>query len=266
MKSVGVLLLAFGQLAAAWQAPSYYGFRLVWQDDFNGAAGELPNDNNWELVTNVKVNNELQDYTTSNRNLQRSGGNTLQIVPWYEGNRWTSGRVESKYEFTPTSGSVTMVEASIRFGDNPTANKRGYWPAFWLLGAAIRNGVDWPRCGEIDILETVNGQLEGFGTVHCDTYPGGACNEPMGRGATVAFADQGWHTWRVSWDRRPADWTQQTITWYRDEQQFHQISGAAIASEGIWKTLAQAPLFFILNVAVGGNLVSILYDWPKILS
>ncbi|CAI4215468.1 unnamed protein product [Parascedosporium putredinis] len=195
-------------------------------DDFNGAAGELPNDNNWELVTNVKVNNELQDYTTSNRNLQRSGGNTLQIVPWYEGNRWTSGRVESKYEFTPTSGSVTMVEASIRFGDNPTVNKRGYWPAFWLLGAAIRNGVDWPRCGEIDILETVNGQLEGFGTVHCDIYPGAPATNP---------------------------WAQ-TITWYRDEQQFHQISGAAIASEGIWKTLAQAPLFFILNVAVGGNL------------
>jgi len=256
MYSWGLLLLAFSQTVAAWGAPGYGGYRLVWQDDFAGGAGELPNGDNWNMITNLRVNNELQDYTTSNRNLQRSGGSTLQIVPWNENGRWTSGRVESKYEFTPEAGRLTMAEARIRFGDNPIANKKGYWPAFWLLGASIRRGTDWPRCGEIDILETVNGQLRGLATVHCDVYPGGICNEPTGRGASTGFPDQGWHNWRVVWDRRNGDWTQQTITWYLNEQQFHQVAGWSIGSEGIWQTLAHSPMYFILNMAVGGDLVS----------
>ncbi|KEZ38863.1 Beta-glucanase [Scedosporium apiospermum] len=254
MYSWGLLLLAFSQTVAAWGAPGYGGYRLVWQDDFAGGAGELPNGDNWNMITNLRVNNELQDYTTSNRNLQRSGGSTLQIVPWNENGRWTSGRVESKYEFTPEAGRLTMAEARIRFGDNPIANKKGYWPAFWLLGASIRRGTDWPRCGEIDILETVNGQLRGLATVHCDVYPGGICNEPTGRGASTGFPDQGWHNWRVVWDRRNGDWTQQTITWYLNEQQFHQVAGWSIGSEGIWQTLAHSPMYFILNMAVGGDL------------
>src|SRR5690606_10274699 len=99
--------------------------------------------------TDISVNNELQQYTTSNRNLQNSGGETLQIVPWRDGDGWTSARVESKYTFTPKEGSLTVAEAEIRFGNNNIENKKGFWPAFWLLGDSIRKGTDWPGAGEI---------------------------------------------------------------------------------------------------------------------
>ncbi|TDZ18927.1 Glucan endo-1,3-beta-glucosidase A1 [Colletotrichum orbiculare MAFF 240422] len=252
-----ILPLLLPTLVAAWDAPNYAGFTRLWQDTFAGAGGSGINQGNWNIITNLRVNNELQDYTTSRANMQLSGGSTLQIVPWRDAasGRWTSARVESRYTFTPSAGRVTVAEGLIRFGDNSVANKRGMWPAFWILGDAIRNGVGWPRCGELDILETVNGQLTGYGTAHCDALPGGACNEPNGIGAATGIPDQGWHTWRIQWDRRSGNWQTETITWYRDGQQFHQISGARIGSEGIWNTLARAPLFFILNVAVGGN-------WP----
>ncbi|KAI1373496.1 glycoside hydrolase family 16 protein [Hypoxylon crocopeplum] len=237
-------------------APGYGGFNTIWAETFDGGAGSSVNGNNWNIITGLKVNNEVQDYTTSNQNLQLSGGATVQIVPRKDSSgHWTSARIESKYTFTPPAGTRTMAEARLRFGDNAIANKQGIWPAFWLLGASVRSGTSWPGCGEIDVMESVNGQLTGHGTIHCDVYPGGACNEPNGIGGAVSIPDQSWHTWRVVWDRRASSWSGETITWFRDGAQFHQVSGATVGKQNVWNSLAAAPVYFILNVAVGG-------DWP----
>ncbi|KAF5017324.1 hypothetical protein F66182_10753 [Fusarium sp. NRRL 66182] len=257
--SAAILSFILTGVTHAWNAPAYGGFNLVWQDNFVGAGGSSPNGNNWNIITGyLNVNAELQVYSSSSRNLQHSGGDTLQLVPWRDSSAqggWTSGRVESKYVFTPQAGRLTRVEAPIRFGANSIANKQGIWPAFWMLGNILRNGGVWPASGEIDILETINGQLTGYGTVHCDVYPGGICNEGAGIAGTISIPDQSWHTWRVEIDRRPASWVQESITWYRDGIQFHQVTGARINNQAVWSTLARSPLYFILNVAVGGT-------WP----
>lgn len=106
-------------------------------------------------------------------------------------------------------------------------------------------------------METVNGQLTGFGTIHCHVYPGGICNEPSGIGAGVGIANQDWHIWRVEWDRRPGDWQSEMMTWFVDDQPFHSVSGARVGDLGVWNSLTAAPLFFILNMAVGGDWVSL---------
>ncbi|KAH6895944.1 concanavalin A-like lectin/glucanase domain-containing protein [Thelonectria olida] len=243
----------------AWDAPTYSGFNRVWQDTFAGSAGTLPDTGNWNIITGyLNVNAELEVYTNSNANLQRSGGSTLQIVPLRDSsaqNGWTSGRVESKYVFTPVAGRRTRVESQIRFGGNAIANKKGLWPAFWMLGNVLRNGGSWPSCGEVDILETVNGLLTGYGTVHCNVYPGGICNEGNGIGGNIGIPDQGWHTWRVDFDRTPSSWQSETITWYMDGVQFHQVSGSRIGNQNVWNSLAHSGLYIILNMAVGGS-------WP----
>ncbi|KAI0888302.1 glycoside hydrolase family 16 protein [Annulohypoxylon maeteangense] len=250
------LVAATATTVSAESAPGYSGWNNVWTETFNGAAGSSVNSGNWNIITGLKVNNEVQTYTTSNQNLQLSGGATLQIVPRKDSSgAWTSARIESKYTFTPTAGARTLAEAKIRFGDNAIANKQGIWPAFWLLGNSVRNGVAWPACGEIDVMETVNGILTGHGTLHCDVYPNGACGEPNGIGGPVNLSDQGWHTWRAVWDRRASSWSGETITWYLDGNQFFQVSGARVGSQSVWNTLAGSPVYFILNVAVGGN-------WP----
>ncbi|KAF4467148.1 endo-13-beta-glucanase [Fusarium albosuccineum] len=252
-------LIFFAAISSAWDAPGYGGYNLVWQDNFAGSAGTLPDGNNWNIITGyLNVNAELEVYTSSTSNVQRSGGSTLQLVPWRDSSAlkgWTSGRIESKYVFTPQPARITRMEASIRFGDSPIANKQGIWPAFWMLGNILRNGGSWPSCGEIDIMETVNGQLRGYGTIHCDVYPGGICNEETGIGNNIAISDQSWHTWRVEIDRAKGSWQQETITWFLDGFQFHQVSGSRINNEGVWNSLAHSPLYFILNVAVGG-------EWP----
>ncbi|KAL1874940.1 hypothetical protein VTK73DRAFT_10366 [Phialemonium thermophilum] len=268
--STSHIAVLLAPLVAAFNAPGYSGLSLVWQDTFSGNGGTSPNGNNWNIITgNLGVNGELETYTSSTRNVQLSGGATLQLVPWRDSSvsgGWTSGRLESKYTFTPAAGRVTVAEAQIRFGSNPTSAKKGIWPAFWLLGDSIRHGTPWPACGELDILETINGQLTGYGTAHCGTNPGGICNEPNGLGGSISIPDQGWHTWRIRFDRTPGNWQSESITWYRDGQQFQQITGSRIGDQNTWNALCHSPLYFIVNVAVGGSWVSLLsFSLPWLL-
>ncbi|KAI0407276.1 putative endo-1,3(4)-beta-glucanase [Xylaria palmicola] len=239
---------------AAENVPGYSGYNVVWQENFAGSAGSLVNQNNWDIIERtVNANNEWQAYTKSNQNHQLSGGSTLQIVPINNNGAWTSARLESRYVFTPADGRRTVIEAKIRFGNNPASQKQGIWPAFWLLGDSIRHGTPWPQCGEVDILETVDGRTTGYGTVHCDVAPGGICNEYSGIGGTTSLSDNGWHTWRVLIDRTPASWVDESITWYKDGAQFMQVTGGRINNQNVWNSLAATPQYIILNVAVGGD-------------
>jgi beta-glucanase (GH16 family) len=246
-------------LATAFDAPQYNGFRQVWSDSFGGSAGQFPDEGKWNIVDGYfNPNDDHQTYFRNNKYVQLSGGQTLQLVPWRDGSQprgWGSGRIESKYVFTPEAGRRTMVEAQIRFGGNPTDQKQGIWPAFWLLGDSMRHGTNWPACGELDILETVNGQLRGYGTAHCDVYPNGICNEPAGRAGNIGVPTQDWQNWRIVWDRTNGDWRNEQITWYMNGQQFHSLRGNDIGNQGVWASLAQKPMYIILNVAVGGNWV-----------
>ncbi|KUI64246.1 Beta-glucanase [Cytospora mali] len=250
--------LALATFAAAWDAPSYSGYTLEWSSAFLYAAGQAPSSSNWNIITGyLGVNSELEEYTSSSANVQCSGGGTLQLVPWKDSSAtygWTSGRIESVYTFTPTAGAVTRAEAEIRFGTNDISTKQGLWPAFWILGESLREGGSWPACGELDVLETVDGILTGYGTAHCGTYPGGVCNEGTGIGGSIAIPDQSWHTWRIEWDRTSNNWETETIKWYMDGTVFQTITGSQL-TEATWNSLCHSALYFILNVAVGGS-------WP----
>lgn len=228
--------------------------RIVWQDNFAGSTGTTVNTGLWN-VANVKMNNnnELETYSNSIRNLQISGGGTVQLVPWRDSSgAWTSGRIESKEAFTPAPGKITRVEGSIRMGSHSPGNKAGIWPAFWLLGDAVRSGTPWPLCGELDIFEQKNGEPIAFGTAHCGTVNGGMCNEPVGLGTTTALPD-GFHTWALEWNRTPGDWQAETITWFRDGQSYYTLTAPTIRDQGTWSILAHSPYYMVLNVAVGGN-------------
>lgn len=243
-------------LAAAIAPPSIDGFSILFSEDFAGAAGASPDSSVWNVATAIDTNAEVQSYTTSNKNLQISGGETIQFVP-RKGSTgtWTSGRIETVGAWTPEAGKVMVIQSSLLLGDNAQANKQGLWPAFWALGDAMRHGTEWPLAGEIDIFEQVNGVPTAYGTVHCGTSTGGACDEPSGIAGTVALPTEGFNTWGVRIDLTNSDWTQQTIQWQLNGATYNTLTGSVIGDEGTWGTLAHSPLYVLLNVAVGG-------DWP----
>ncbi|KAI1331665.1 glycoside hydrolase family 16 protein [Xylariaceae sp. FL0255] len=256
MRFESTILPLLPSLAAAIAAPGINGMNCVWSETFEGAAGSSPDTSIWNIATDIDTNDEVETYTTSNNNLQISGGGTIQFVPRKSPTGlWTSGRIESVESWTPAAGQVMMIAANLRLGTNAQANKQGLWPAFWMLGDAVRHGTPWPQCGEIDIFEQVNGVMEGHGTLHCGTDPGGPCDETDGISAEVALADDDFHTWSVKIDLTNSDWTAQTISFQLDGNTYQTVTGASINDQAVWSTLAHSPMYMILNVAVGG-------DWP----
>ena len=250
LTSAALLPLVTG-LANAAACPDIGGMRLVWQENFSGPAGSGVNRNVWNIATVANTNNEVQTYTESSSNLQISGGGSVQFVPRKSASgQWSSSRIETKASFMPQPGKQMLIQASIRMGAN--ANQQGIWPAFWLLGDAIRHGTQWPLCGELDIMEQVNGAMTAYGTAHCQQDKGGVCNEPSGKAGTTAIPDHSWHVWALRWDRTSNNWRTESITWVRDGAIYHVLTGNDIGNEAIWATLAHAPYYILMNVAVGG--------------
>src|SRR5437764_4453115 len=101
--------------------------------------------------------------------------------------------------------------------DVNATNGSGYWAAFWLLGEPFRNGyTGWPRVGEIDIAESVNGRPSTFAAMHCGMLVNGPCGEPTGlvsgERPCADFASA-FRTYAVELDYST---NPQQIRWYRD--------------------------------------------------
>ncbi|KAI5467829.1 putative endo-1,3(4)-beta-glucanase [Mariannaea sp. PMI_226] len=250
-------ILTFLAAAQAYAPPSYSGYKLVWASTFEGKKDALPPTSEWNIITgNNNFNNELQTYTKSVNNLRQTGGGTVEIIPHGDKTAlhgWTSARLESNYKFTPAAGKITIAQSRLRLAGNPASQKKGLWPAFWILGNSQRHGTKWPASGEIDVFENINGQSTVYGGLHCDVAPGGVCNEPYGLVGQTSLPDNHFHSWRVEFNRKSSDFKSQSITWFKDGVQFHKVTGAQIGNSNVWKTVCGSDLFFILNIAVGGD-------------
>jgi beta-glucanase (GH16 family) len=182
------------------------GYQLVWGDNFAGPAGSRPNPNNWKYATPATPNDgEVQQYTTSTSNAQLNGQGVLWIIPQKSSSgHWTSARLETVPTFQSKVGYKMMIEASIRMGVNTPTQQQGMWPAFWALGASFRANpaTPWPTCGEWDIYEAKDGQGTVYQTLHCGTYPGGICNEPVGKSVHAAYTPTNFNTYRMVIDRK----------------------------------------------------------------
>jgi beta-glucanase (GH16 family) len=253
MRKSGRFLLAAAVIATTLTGGLYAASRndnadaavggIVWQDEFNGAAGTSVDGSKWKFDTGGSGfgNNELQNYTTSTSNVRQDGQGHLAITArkenpnnaqcWYGTCQYTSGRILTADKFSQTYG---RFEANIKIPKG-----QGIWPAFWMLG-----GNSWPNTGEIDIMENVGKEPNTvYGTVHGPGYSGGAGvggNKVNGAPLSDAF-----HTYAV-------EWSPNLIKWFLDGQQFFSVDPSKINGN---KWVFDHNFFMILNVAVGGN-------WP----
>ncbi|MFT5194280.1 MAG: beta-glucanase (GH16 family) [Candidatus Promineifilaceae bacterium] len=230
--------------------PGPSGWEMVWAEEFNEAAGTVPNPDYWTYeigdVTpdgkNGWGNDELQYYTDDPANAATDGeGNMVLTVREDESGRdcyygeceYTSARLISwrKAEF-----AYGRIESRIQVPDG-----EGIWPAFWSLGTDI-DVVSWPQTGEIDFMEFV-GRLpnEIFGTIHGPGYAGGASF-----GNIYTFAEpvsNDFHTFTVEWEP-------DLIKWYVDGILYHTATPADVAPN---EWVFNDAIFLIMNVAIGGN-------------
>ncbi|MDP1822780.1 MAG: glycoside hydrolase family 16 protein [Archangium sp.] len=224
------------------------GWTQVWADEFDGPAGSAPDPASWVLETGTGPNgdgwgnSELQTYTGRPENVALDGAGHLQITARREslgGREYTSARVTTQGLFTLHYG---RLEARIRV---PAG--RGLWPAFWMLGADIKE-VSWPRCGEIDVLELRGHQpATVISSLHGPEYSGGGAISKKFTLAEGTF-DQDFHLFRAEWD--PS-----RISFSVDDQVFQTVTAHTVIGGGrTW--VFDSPFFAILNLAVGGTFLT----------
>ncbi len=222
--------------------PEVPNWQLVWQDEFEGFAGESPNSANWtyDIGTgnNGWGNQELQYYTDRQENIYLDGENNLAITARREsfgGMPFTSARIKTQGLFEQAYG---RFEARIKMPWGP-----GIWPAFWMLGNDIET-VGWPQTGEIDIME-YRGQQPNLinGTVHGPGYSGGSAVTKT-FGFTNNRFDVDFHVFAVEWGKN-------YLRFYVDEVLYQEIKPEDLPGQWVF----DKPFFIILNVAVGGNYV-----------
>ncbi len=233
---------------------------LVWSDEFNNTTGASapPNPLLWTYDTGNSGfgNHELETYcawgsttapcsTASPSAYVGTDGylhiEAQQVSPGV----YTSARLKTEGLFSFQYGRFE-VRAQV-----PEA--QGFWPAAWLLGNNIAT-VNWPACGEMDVLERVNaakspdwneGSIHGPGFTG-DTGLGTEVNFPAGQTAA------GWHTYGMIWSKG-------TVAYYIDDPAHLYITYTTSNLNGlngaVWPFDAGQSNFILLNLAIGG-------DWP----
>jgi beta-glucanase (GH16 family) len=227
----------------------------VWNADFGGPAGSGVAPGQWRYQTGAGRfgNGEVQTMTSSPGNVHLDGRGDLDITALRRAGEWTSGRIQSRADFSPPPGGELRVTASLR--QPGPADGVGYWPAFWLLGLG-----SWPAHGEIDILEDVNALSLHSGALHCGNLTQlnrdgtlGPCHEHAGRSSGMLLCpgcQRGFHRYSVIIDRRdPAD---QRIQWYLDGRQFFAVTERQVGARP-WAEAVDHGFSIILDLAIGGS-------------
>ncbi|WP_327433460.1 glycoside hydrolase family 16 protein [Streptomyces sp. NBC_01236] len=240
------------------------GWSQVFLDDFNGAAGTGVSTTNWQYDTGTSYpggaanwgTGEVETMTSSTNNVALDGSGNLLITPRRDSaGNWTSGRIETnRTDFQPPAGGKLRVESRIQMPNVTGAAAKGYWPAFWMLGAPYRgNYQNWPSVGELDIMENVQGLNTEWATMHCGTNPGGPCNETSGIGGntpcTGTTCQAGFHTYAMEWDKSTSP---EEIRFYLDGVNFHTVKANQVDAT-TWANATNHGFFVILNVAMGGG-------------
>ena len=202
---------------------------LAWQEEFN-YNGKIDS-NKWVYeIRDQWYNQELQATTDRLDNVIVQDGK-LRIIAKrenYNGKSFTSGRIKSNGKFDFTYGRVD-IRAKL-------PGEKGTWPALWLLGSNY-DDIDWPKCGEIDIMEHAGNRLNKIqGTVHHpDKYgsgDGGETNE-------YSNVSTDFNIYSVVW-------TEKGVTFLVNDKPFH-IVGNSCALPFNWD------FFLIINIAMGGT-------------
>ena len=240
----------------------------MWSDEFSNSSSTpaQPNPAVWTYDTGNSGfgNSELENYCAwGSYTSPCSTANPSEYVAAYPGTDgylhivaqqpsakvYTSARLKTQGLFSFQYGRIEF-RAQV-----PEA--QGFWPANWLLGNNIAT-VNWPACGEQDVLERVDveayQQPDGLdwneGSIHGTGFTGAG-----GLGTQFLFpsgqtAGGEFHTYGMIWS--PG-----SVAYYVDDPSSPYITYTTSSLSGlsgaIWPFDAGQSNFILLNLAIGGD-------------
>jgi beta-glucanase (GH16 family) len=237
---------------------------LVWSDEFSStsATPSQPNPLIWTYDTGNSGfgNSELEDYcawgSSTSPCSTTSPSEYVAAYPGTDGALYIVGQQPSPGVYTSarlkTQGLFSFQYGRLEFR-SMVPEAQGFWPANWLLGNNIAT-VNWPACGEQDVLERVNAPGTpdwNEGSVHGTGFTGGTglgsqYNFPSGQTAGGEF-----HTYGMIWSPN-------NVQYYIDSPSniyatYNASSLTPLNDGAIWPFDAGQSNFIILNLAIGGD-------------
>ena len=232
--------------------------KLLWSDEFNGKKGTLPSTKTWsfEIGGGGWGNSERQYYTNKASNASMDGSGRFVITANRISNEYAEqvGDVPGTEDILNRCSECQFTSARLKTARNigfmygriearmKLPSGIGAWPAFWMLGGDVLDGVPWPECGEIDIME-YRGDLSDQSTsaIHGPTTPQGS---GLGtRFLSFAPLSEGYHNYAIEWKKN-------SIDFIVDGRINGSVSAQDTGSRG-W--VFNQKFFLILNLAMGGT-------------
>ena len=186
-------------------------------------------------------NNELENYTSNPENafytqdhklILRAIANNSSQDPAH---KFTSARLVSRQRLGRDRGVLTAVVTS------PCAS--GIWPAFWLLPF---EPFTWPTDGEVDIMETWNGDHTNHSCLHWGKFDGADWNKHITQMTQLHDMDRRPVRYDLTWDQPNGQPGQGRLVWH--------IDGRPVMKAPIPQGSRPMRDFTVLfNVAMGGN-------------
>ena len=226
------------------KTPAKEGYKLLWADEFDGSK---LNSKLWVREERPVgwTNNEAQEYTKDTKNgFIRDGKFVIKGIENETGvGNYTSCKLRN------TSKAAFMygrIEARAKVPQG-----KGLWPAIWMMPEDENVYGQWPKCGEIDIMEVLGDQTEtAFGTVHY----GEPHAEKQGK---VTLTDG--NTFASDFHEFAVEWEPGKLEWFIDGKSYLVVDNWFSAVKGQDDKPFPAPFnqkFCIqMNLAIGG-------DWP----
>ncbi len=225
---------------------------LVWSDEFN--TNGVVNPNNWFQQTQLPAggswfNGEVQHYTNLSTNSFVDAG-FLNIVAKKETyidqsvtKDYTSARLNSKFTFK--YGRVD-VRAKLPI-------EAGTWPAIWMLGknvnepggyfASTYGTVDWPACGETDIMEHGIFSFQSINYIQSTLHTPSSYGNSVNNGGVVATdLANNYHIYSVNWSPNQISFLLDGLVYY--------TYNPAVKDATTWPFDKEQ--YLLLNIAMGG--------------
>ncbi|MGO9865845.1 MAG: chitobiase/beta-hexosaminidase C-terminal domain-containing protein [Terriglobales bacterium] len=232
---------------------------LVWSDEFSNTTGAPaePNPQVWTYDTGNSGfgNGELETYCAWGDNTSPC---STTLPSEYVG---TDGYLHIEAQ-QPSAGVYTSARLkteglfSFQYGRLEVMaivpEAQGFWPAAWLLGNDITT-VNWPACGEQDVLERINAAATpdwNQGSIHGTGFTGGSLGTTFYFPAGQTAAQ--WHAYGMIWS--PG-----SVSYYIDDYSSPYVTYTPASLNGlngaVWPFDDGNSHFIILNLAIGGS-------WP----
>ena len=249
LRALGLFLTCGIALAASacgkkknnYTIPSDY--KILWQDEFDA---EKLDEAKWirEVRPAGWTNNELQEYTKEESNgFIRDGKFVIKGIE-YESGKYSSCKLRNTGDYAFKYGRIE-VSAKVPEG-------KGLWPAIWMMPKDESFYGQWPKCGEIDIMEVLGDDVtKAYGTVHY--------GEPHGEKQGYVILDKK-ETYANSFHTYTVDWQPGCIEWFIDGESYLKVNdwysiNSETGVEQPYPAPFNQPFCIQLNLAIGGN-------WP----